>query len=273
MHFTNFLTLLALPLVAISAPLSPRQGWGAVTNAKALKFYEPNWTKGSTGYSDPSTYTCYQGTWDRFPAISKWKTFNSMWEFLKQTALLKIGQNTPQEVQAVYNGIQQVSKETKVDARIILAVIIQESTGNVRAPCTNNGVVNCGMMQSHNPIIQAYDPNNMQASITQQVCPLPFLSFLHPVAKLINASQIRDGVQGTSGAGGGAGLVQLLNNAALTDGNIYKALRAYNSGSLNKWNLSDGMGATPSYCSDIGNYLQGWQGWGSPARDTCSFMH
>jgi len=38
---------------------------------------------------------------------------------------------------------------------------------------------------------------------------------------------------------------------------IYEALRIYNSGSVNKNNLSDGRGATASYVSDIANRLQG----------------
>jgi hypothetical protein len=38
---------------------------------------------------------------------------------------------------------------------------------------------------------------------------------------------------------------------------IYQACRLYNSGSLDKNNLSNGLGATPSYVSDIANRLQG----------------
>jgi hypothetical protein len=38
---------------------------------------------------------------------------------------------------------------------------------------------------------------------------------------------------------------------------IYKALRAYNSGSINANDLSDGRGATPSYVSDMANRLLG----------------
>lgn len=38
---------------------------------------------------------------------------------------------------------------------------------------------------------------------------------------------------------------------------IYKALRAYNSGSVNTNDLSDGRGATASYVSDIANRLLG----------------
>jgi hypothetical protein len=42
-----------------------------------------------------------------------------------------------------------------------------------------------------------------------------------------------------------------------TADNIYRALRLYNSGSINDSNLSDPMGATASYVSDIANRLQG----------------
>lgn len=38
---------------------------------------------------------------------------------------------------------------------------------------------------------------------------------------------------------------------------IYKALREYNSGSVNPNDLSDGRGATASYVSDIANRLLG----------------
>jgi hypothetical protein len=42
-----------------------------------------------------------------------------------------------------------------------------------------------------------------------------------------------------------------------TASTIYRALRLYNSGSINENDLSDGVGATPSYVSDIANRLQG----------------
>lgn len=38
---------------------------------------------------------------------------------------------------------------------------------------------------------------------------------------------------------------------------IYKALREYNSGSVNPNDLSDGRGATASYVSDVANRLLG----------------
>lgn len=47
------------------------------------------------------------------------------------------------------------------------------------------------------------------------------------------------------------------NNNSDTAEAIYEALRLYNSGSINKQNLSDGKGATNSYVSDIANRLLG----------------
>lgn len=55
---------------------------------------------------------------------------------------------------------------------------------------------------------------------------------------------------------------QNLNDAGNQPGNfdvgqIYEALRRYNSGDVNRDNLSDGKGATDSYVSDIAHRLQG----------------
>jgi glucan 1,3-beta-glucosidase len=118
----------------------------------------------------------------------------------------------------------------------------QKSTGNVRVKCTNNGVENCGLMQAYNTT-DSYNPKNMQGSITKM---------------------IQDGTQGTAG---GPGLVQYFNDAkdtaGGTGGNLYKVMREYNSGKLNPADLSQGLGSTNSYVSDIANRLQGWNGWGS----------
>ena len=84
--------------------------------------------------------------------------------------------------------------------------------------------------------------------------------------------QVKNGVQGTTA---GPGLVQLFNDApgagVTTNGNVWAVLRGYNSGSIDESDLSNGMGATPSYVSDIANYLQGWEGWGSAEKDSCRF--
>jgi hypothetical protein len=57
--------------------------------------------------------------------------------------------NSPQEINNLQLAIQQVAQETKVDNRFILSIILQESKGCVRAPTTNYGVNNPGLMQDH----------------------------------------------------------------------------------------------------------------------------
>ena len=104
---------------------------------------------------------------------------------------------------------------------------MQESSGNVHVPTTDNGVVNPGLMQSHDGV--AYDPDHPAASILQMV---------------------KDGTLGTAS---GDGLLQLVRQY----GNVYEACRAYNSGSVDAANLSDGITSTGSYVSDIANRLMG----------------
>lgn len=63
---------------------------------------------------------------------------------------------------------------------------------------------------------------------------------------------IQDGTQGTSH---GDGLVQVLDKF----GNAYAAARGYNSGDVaESGNLSEAIGATSCYASDIANRLTGW---------------
>ena len=217
----------------------------AATVPAALAFYTASPSSGGPGYASHATYNCYTGGAQNFPAPSSWVSYNTLWAFQVNNALKPIG-DSDAEITAISNAIVSVAQTAMVDARVILAVVITESTGNVRVGCTNNGVENCGLMQSYDPVAKAYDPNNMQASITQMV---------------------RDGTQGTIN---GPGIVQDLNDPS-TNGNLWAALRTYNSGSYNPNDISDARGATASYVSDIANYLQGWQGYGSANRDGCAW--
>ena len=151
-------------------PLQTRNDSTAVSAPYGSTYYYPDLRVGGPGYgASHHNYTCYAGPWRSFPPPAKWISFNYLWQFQVNNALRPIGDNEA-EIQAIYNGIVQVSRDARVDARVILAVIIQESTGNVRVGCTNNGVENCGLMQSHDPLNKSYDPANYQDSITQMVC-------------------------------------------------------------------------------------------------------
>ena len=53
------------------------------------------------------------------------------------------------EISKIESAIQPTSSQTGVDNRFILAIIMRESNGYVRAPTTGN-VPNTGLMQSYN---------------------------------------------------------------------------------------------------------------------------
>ena len=148
--------------------------------------------------------------------------------------------NSPQEIEDIQNGIQQIADETGVDPRYILAILLQESLGCVRVPTTNGGVTNPGLMQSHDGSGSCNSNGNVQTP-----CPNDEI-----------IQMIRDGVIGTSS---GDGLVQCLAAAGTSDvSKYYRAARIYNSGSIApSGDLGAGV-ATHCYASDIANRLTGW---------------
>lgn len=181
-----------------------------------------------------------------WPSSDSWGSYDQLWDSNVPLMEKSCGwnswgvDNSADEISAINSAIQQVSGETGVDARFILAIVMQESKGCVRVPTTNNGVVNPGLMQSHNG-------SGSCAGVNQ--CPSDQI-----------IQMIRDGTAGTSS---GAGLQQLLDQARGATGDngsraAYAAARLYNSGSADYSNLNDGLGSTPCYSSDVANRLTGW---------------
>jgi LysM repeat protein len=154
-------------------------------------------------------------------------------------AQFSVAENSKAEINEISTAIQSVGASTGIDPRFILAIMMQESNGCVRAPTTNYGVRNPGLMQSHNGAGTCND------GTVQNPCP---------------ASQVMQMIQdGTAGTSSGDGLKQCIAETGATDVSMYyKAARIYNSGSiaLTK-NLGQGV-ATHCYASDIANRLTGW---------------
>lgn len=148
--------------------------------------------------------------------------------------------DSEEEIGQIWNAIQSASYQTNVDHRFILAVLMQESNGCVRVHTTNNGIVNPGLMQSHDG---AFSCNN---GATQTPCP-NFQIF----------GMVLDGVAGTST---GDGLAGILNQVAgENEMTYYRAARQYNSGSIAaSGELGLGGYSTNCYASDIANRLTGW---------------
>ena len=209
-------------------------------------------------------YTQYCGNGGNFPALSKWVSFENMYAFLSQR--LAVADNNSHrfnnnkkimfsscsqysqandngaEVGSIYNAIQQVAIETKVDHRFILAVILQESGGCVRVPTSNFGVRNPGLMQDHNGDATC---NSDITHVVQNPCPQDVIT--------------RMTREGTAGTRDGDGLAQCINQSGKGDARaFYIAARLYNSGSVDgSGDLCKGI-ATHCYSSDIANRLTGW---------------
>jgi hypothetical protein len=178
-------------------------------------------------------FVAYSGPASNFPPVDQWKSFDDLWN--QNVPQMKKAGNSDDENDQMKSDIQTVAKESGVDERAILATIMQESTGNIRAPDTKSGVPdaanavpNRGLMQSHNGV--AFNPADPKGSIFQM---------------------IKDGSEGTSS---GEGLKQTLADQG---GNYYEAFRKYNSGSVDKADLNVVLGSTTLYVQQIANRLLG----------------
>ncbi|KXT10672.1 hypothetical protein AC579_4781 [Pseudocercospora musae] len=191
----------------------------------------PGSTPGTTNSGQPnnSIYVNYDGPASNFPDAKLWANYDTLWA---QNRRLMAYHDSPTETALIKSSIDRVSSESGVDRRVILCIIVQESGGNARVRTTFNGVLNPGLMQSHNGV--GLNPADPAGSILQM---------------------IRDGTEGTKDGDG-------LKQCYAKYGNWYSAFRAYNSGSVNQNDLNDPVGATAHYVRDAANRLMGhtWSG-------------
>ncbi|KAF2837111.1 carbohydrate-binding module family 50 protein [Patellaria atrata CBS 101060] len=225
----------------LGATLSRRHGHAAYHESLHVHSFEERAT---------DTYKVYGGTGDilnGWPDLPLWwKTYEEM--FTANKPLMKasckniwnLPNNSDAEITAIFQSITTAAKAAGMDRRFVLAVIMQESKGCVRAPTTNNGVRNPGLMQSHNGVGTCNDKNKVTN-------PCPTATILQ---------MLMDGANGTKS---GEGLRQCVARSGATDiSRFYKAARLYNSGSIDpSKNLGKGI-ATHCYASDIANRLTGW---------------
>lgn len=194
-------------------------------------------------------YTYYQGDGSvgaGWPSQDAWGSYDELWNANLPLMQQSCGwnswgvDNSPDEIAGINAAIGQISGQTGVDNRFILAIIMQESKGCVRAPTTNNGVVNPGLMQSHNGV-----------GSCSGISPCPNETIVQMVS------------DGTAGTPNGDGLQQTFGTASAALGDsgsraFYAAARLYNSGSADYSNLNNGLGSTACYAADVANRLTGW---------------
>lgn len=179
-----------------------------------------------------------------WPSEASWKTFDALWAANEPVLKISCSQfgvanNSPQEIAAIKAAILAGAERTKISAQFILAAMMQESKGCVRAPTTNYGQENPGLMQSFNGKFSC----NSAAGVINP-CPAENIQ-----------GQIAEGLGETTAFGYIQAIQQSKSEGVAK---YYKAARIYNSGSVAaSGNLGDGI-ATHCYSSDIANRLKGW---------------
>jgi glucan 1,3-beta-glucosidase len=103
---------------------NPTPGGGPFVTGAGVNWYDPTFSDGNNGYQDPQYYWCFRGPATNFPPIQNWMNFNTMFNLNQQTSMVYEESGPIQG--DIYNAIVQVSKASLVDARLILAVIMQE---------------------------------------------------------------------------------------------------------------------------------------------------
>lgn len=159
--------------------------------------------------------------------------------------------DTADEISEMKAAISDIALSTGVDERLILAIVMQESTGCVRVITTSYSVLNPGLMQSHNGTGTC---NTNNAPITSGATGTGVVQTPCPDSEI--RQMITDGTAGTSS---GDGLQQCLQKQGNTDvSQYYRAARMYNGGSIAaSGDLGQGC-CTLCYASDVANRLLGW---------------
>lgn len=189
------------------------------------------------------TYTHYTGDGSvaaGWPDQKEWIDYDTMWTQNK-AAFIDKQNNTPEDNDNLQAAIEGVSTKYDVDKRLILAVVIQESNGNVRVKTTQFAQgSNPGLMQTHNGLGSC-------AGLT--ICPDEM------IVTMIE--------EGSATGSDGVNLKDLMDGCGASDvTKYYKAARKYNSGvnSIGPDGDLSAPGATASYASDIANRLMGYVG-------------
>lgn len=255
-----FTTTLIATKTVVFAPASSPTSSSLLTNPLYTSTTNTNInTNTNTNTSTPYTpYGCARSSTTislSWPTLTSWLPFSTLFTLntpliLSSSAQFSVPATNPLELTSIHTAILSAANSTGLDARFILAILLQESGGCVRAPTTNYGVRNPGLMQDHDG---AATCNSDVTGAVSTPCP-----------DAVIAKMVMESVAGTAS---GDGLVQCLARAEgkyAMQGAMayYGAARLYNSGAIDQSGCLEGGGATHCYASDVANRLVGWDGVG-----------
>lgn len=229
-----------------ASPTASSQPNLPLSSSKASGDGSSNSGGNSIGAAYSQQYTGDGSSGDGWPSQEDWLGFDNLWEINRSvmgsscSSVFAQEDNSDQELANIRSAIEDISVSSSVHKSFILAIMMQESNGCVRAPTTAYSHANPGLFQSNRGEGTCNDGTGAQSP-----CPKDEIH-----------QMIKDGVQGTAH---GDGLEQLLSKATGAGAQrYYRAARMYNSGSVDSSGDLDLGVATHCYCSDVANRLTGW---------------
>lgn len=192
-----------------------------------------------------TSYKCYGPHPSTYPPPSSWLPFPTLWDLNRET-ILSANAGDVYIQHDIHTALLTVSTESNIDARFLLALLLQETSGRASTPCTGP-TPRCGLL--HSPKGSLFNPS-------------------HPYKSILR--MLRDGVHGS--ARRGPGLHDLLIGkpkfAGVEVGDYWSVARAYESGEVREGDLEwvrrvSGKGkGERGFVNDVANRVMGWDGRG-----------
>ncbi|KXS97106.1 hypothetical protein AC579_1316 [Pseudocercospora musae] len=190
------------------------------------------------------TYQCFEGDIASYPAPTHWLSLLDLWNINREQILSSNAGNTYLQYY-IQQAIIKVAKESNIDARLVLALVMGESRGKASSPCVGGNVPRCGILHALKGSL--LDESQSSESVERM---------------------IREGIIGSPE--GGLGYAQLVEGkprlANVAPGCLFTAARAYHLGNLrqnaeqveqDRHDVEDAR-----FVNDLANRLLGWDGRG-----------
>lgn len=188
-----------------------------------------------------SSYHCYKGDPKSYPPSSQWLPFSELWNLNRETILSANAGDTYLQ-HYIQSSLEKVSQEYNINPSYLLALLLQESHGDVTTSCTGPEP-RCGLLHAYKGT--TFNPSDPQASIEKM---------------------LREAVKGSALRGPGIHdlLIGKPKFANVEPGEWFAVARAWNSGRVKKGDMdwTPTRKGSEGFVNDVANRLMGWDGTG-----------
>lgn len=247
-------TLLLIPFATALPHIQPRSGYSA-SLSELKQSLQSKWTtplssssssdsSNSTIPSDPTSfYHCAGPSISAYPPQDQWLSWPDLWTINAPVITKANGGDT--YTTQIQSAVTSVAAQSKIDARLILAIIMQESSGNLNVPCSGPTNQDCGLMQIRGGSTYA-SSKNITLMVEEGV-----FGTSHPSPGYLDYFNADPSLSWIDFAAAGVGA-----------GDPYAAAHVYNVGGLSSSDLTQapGWGGPNAYANDVVSRLMGWSG-------------